>query len=62
MNLVYAVDKESRDKLLAKGFNFITEQNMNGQITYLFENNNDKISTFSNDDVNKFVFTNKMFF
>lgn len=61
MNLIYAMDEKGKNELLVKGFNFIAEQNMNGKIMYLFENNNDNITTFCENDMKKFIFTNKMF-
>lgn len=63
MKFIYAMNEDDKMELLSKGFNFICEQTINGQVTYLFENNNvDKISTFTENGECRFFYTNILTF
>lgn len=57
---IYTFSHEQYKRLLAEGFSFICECNLNKK-AYMFENN-PKSLTFSDNDKKQMLFTNKMYF
>ena len=55
---VYALSKEDKEELIAKGFKFIGEKKLGKQQAYLFETNLEKPLFFNETDKKKFLFSN----
>ena len=58
---VYALSKEDKEELIAKGFKFIVEKKLWKQQAYLFEVNLEKSLFFNETDKKKFLFSNIVF-
>ena len=55
---VYALSKEDKEELIAKGFKIIGEKKLGKQQAYLFEVNLEKSLFFNETDKKKFLFSN----
>lgn len=62
MKFIYALNNEDKKLLLAQGFTFITELDMGRGKAFVFENRPTKYATFSNQDKDRFLITDKMHF
>ena len=60
MKFIYCIDDNFRNHLINGGFKFISHQNISGQETWIFENNN-KLK-FNNFEKNKYFYSNKLCF
>lgn len=62
MQFIYALDENSREELLEKGFEEISTCTLNGQKAYVFEESPQKFATFSKEDQGKYLVTNVAYF
>lgn len=62
MQFIYALDENSREELLVKGFEEISTCTLNGQKAYVFEDSPQKFATFSKEDQGKYLVTNVAYF
>lgn len=51
MNFLYCFDKETKEKLILNGFNFIRESEMGGKQAFLFMNNGNHMKFENNKKV-----------